>query len=56
MDSIDIRKKLEKLSEQKLNELPDFYQRLATDIDNELQRLETLTEQVPEPKEIELKS
>ncbi len=52
IDTIEIRKSLLTLSEEKINDLPQFYQDLAMQVDTELQQLEAQIE--PDDKEQDL--
>uniref|UniRef100_A0A7S3FT30 Thioredoxin domain-containing protein n=1 Tax=Strombidium rassoulzadegani TaxID=1082188 RepID=A0A7S3FT30_9SPIT len=49
VDTIPVRKSLEQLTEEKMNDLPDFYLNLASEVDAELLRLEH--QQAPDEQE-----
>lgn len=53
VDTISVRKQLETLTEEKINDLPQEYQEFCMKIDTELQRLELVSE--PDEKETELR-
>lgn len=53
VDTISVRKQLETLTEEKIDDLPQEYQELCMKIDTELQRLELVSE--PDEKETELR-
>ena len=48
-DTIEIRQGLQELSEEAVMDLPPFFQQLAVEMDNELQRIEQV--QAPDDEE-----
>ena len=53
-DTANIRASLEVLTEQKIMDCSEFYQQMAFDVDNELERLELVQE--PDDEEIQLQA
>ena len=53
VNTIEIRKSVENLVEQKILDLPPFWQKLAFDLDSQMQKIEL--EQGEDDKELQLK-